>query len=223
MNALTQKDYHTGNIDKYQSGRPFVTKRLDYFFDCLAKLIALIEPPYVLSIGCGEGLDLKNIFERSNAGFLYTCGLDLKLDALQMANKILASFRFDVIQGDLHHLPVKLDKFNMILCLEVLEHLQYPGLILNELSQHFKGYCLFSVPNEPFYRLTRMLLFRRNIRQLGNHPEHLNQWSRAGFIHYLKEFFIIDQVVTPYPWTAVLCHTRVSFRCDAGVSTGLLN
>ena len=208
MSAVATRDCQTGNLDKYRCDRGFATRTLGNFFDSLVELILWARPTYVLNIGCGEGLDMKNIFKRANVDFAYSCGLDLRLEALKMAEKMLADSHFDAIQGDLYHLPFKLGKFDMILCLEVLEHMQRPEQLLSELSQRYSGHCLFSVPNEPCYRLTRLLLFRRNIRRFGDHPEHLNHWSTDGFIRLIRKHFTVDQVMAPFPWTAVLCHNK---------------
>lgn len=201
------EDSTTTNYQKYQVDHPFVVKRIERFFDDLVRLIALSGPLRVLDLGCGEGFDLKNICERS-AGSFYCCGLDLNSKALRVAQRLLRAFRFDAVEGDIHNLPFKLDGFDAILCLEVLEHLEHPEAVVREISRHYNGYCIFSVPNEPLYRLTRMLLFRKNVRQLGNHPEHVNHWSKRSFARLVGRYFAIDQIATPFPWTIVLCHSR---------------
>lgn len=208
MGTFKLADNQTGNLAKYQSDLPFAVTRLDDFFNAIAGLIAVVTPSVVLNVGCGEGLDMKSIYDRLDARFAYGCGLDLRVEALKMASRVLIPYKFDVLQGDLYHLPLSLARFDLILCLEVLEHLSCPEQLLSDLSQRYSGHCLFSVPNEPAYRLTRLLLLRRNIRQLGNHPDHRHHWSKGGFARLMSEFFTVDQVVDPFPWTAVLCHSR---------------
>ncbi|MFQ6101260.1 MAG: class I SAM-dependent methyltransferase [Anaerolineae bacterium] len=208
MDTVKTRAYQTTNLSKYQCDHPFVIERVGDFFDSLIELVALVEPSYVLDIGCGEGFDIKNVCERGEISLAHCCGLDMNLRALKMAQELLIAFPFDAIQGDIHHLPLKLDRFDIILCLEVLEHLECPEGVLREISRHYSGYCVFSVPNEPLYRLTRLLLFGRNIRQLGDHPEHVNHWSRSGFVRLIGKHFVIDRVVTPFPWTIVLCRRR---------------
>ncbi len=207
MNVGTIEDSKTTNYDKYTSNHPYVVERIGRFFGDLARLIALVEPMSILSLGCGEGFDLKSICEKS-PGSPYCCGLDLNPGALRVAQELVRNFQFDSIQGDIHHLPFRLDRFDTVLCLEVLEHLEHPEAVMREISQRYNGYCVFSVPNEPLYRLTRMLLFRLNVRQFGNHPDHINHWSKRSFAQLVGQYFVIDQVTTPFPWTMVLCHSR---------------
>lgn len=203
---IETNEYSSTNINKYQCQHPFASKRIGRFYDSLIKLIALVRPACILNTGCGEGFDTKIVCEKVNSA--YCCGLDLNSDALKMAQELLTTFRFDAVQGDIYRLPFKLNRFDIVLCLEVLEHLKYPERVLREISRHYNGYCLFSVPNEPLYRLTRLLVFRANIRQLGDHPEHLNHWSKSRFTRLIRRYFTIDQTVTPFPWTIVLCHNK---------------
>lgn len=199
--------YSSTNINKYQCNHPFVVNRIANFFQNLLKLIVLLKPFNILNIGCGEGFDIKNIYQKGKMNFECCC-MDLNFDALKMTKKLLCHLPFHAINGDIYYLPFKLDSFDLILCLEVLEHLAFPEKALDELSRHFNGHCIFSVPNEPLYRLTRMLLFRQNVRQFGDHPEHLNHWSKNKFARLIKKYFIIDQIITPFPWTIVLCHKK---------------
>ena len=108
--------------------------------------------------------------------------------------------------GIADYLPLDLGRFELILCLEVLEHLRWPERVLLDISNRFKGACIFSVPNEPLYRLTRMLLLHRDLRHFGNHPEHLQNWSSRDISRLLNRYFTIDRVIRPFPWTVVLSH-----------------
>jgi len=162
----------------------------------------------IISLGCGEGFDLKYIFTQKSNNMRLSCGLDLELQALQMAGRSLKPYPFSAICGDLYHLPLRFHHYDLILCLEVLEHLATPEKALREIAQYAKGHCIFSVPHEPFYRLTRMILFKLNITRLGNHPDHLNHWSRKSFGDLINKYFIVDEIIPSFPWTIVLCHSN---------------
>lgn len=201
----------TTNLNKYRSTHPFAVSRISHFFDELTRLIKLASPRYVLNVGCGEGFDVKNLGER-NADLAYCCGLDLNPQALKVAQELSFPFRFDAIHGDAYRLPLRLDGFDMILCLEILEHLRHPEAVLMEIAQRHDQYCVFSVPNEPFYRLTRLLILRKNVSRLGDHPEHVNHWSRRSFTRLVSRHFTVDEIATPFPWTIVLCRKKGAIR-----------
>ena len=198
----------SSNLEKYQCQHAFAKIRILRFYDTLSKLISSIKPRKIISLGCGEGFDIRNICSRKGVEIEYYCGLDINMSSLEIGRKELNSPGFDAIMGDLYNLPCRLSKFDLILCLEVLEHLLFPEKALREIAQNANAYCVFSVPNEPLYRLARMLVFKKNIRQFGNHPEHMNHWSAIGFKRLLGRYFRVEKVETPFPWTIVLCSSR---------------
>jgi len=197
--------YSSSNVSKYRYTHPFVRERLEGFFRTVSILMSRLDSKNILSLGCGEGLDLRRIYDGSPNRADGYWGLDLNVDALRMSVTVLGDVPFRAICGDVANLPVKLQKFDLILCLELLEHLLNPRGVIEQISRQYIGYCIFSVPNEPLYRLTRMLLFRQNIRYFGNHPEHMNHWSAAAFQRLLAKYFRIDKVEKSFPWTVVLC------------------
>jgi SAM-dependent methyltransferase len=178
------------------------------FFDAVIDLMQEVRSEKMLNIGCGEGFDIKHICEHKCSTIQQYFGFDLNIEGLRIARNMLPHLQFDAVCGDICHLPFKLDRFDLILCLEVLEHIRCPERVLKEITRQFNGHCILSVPNEPLYRLTRMVLFRLNIRDLGNHPEHLNNWSKNSFSRLIEKYFVIDQVITPFPWTIVLCRKK---------------
>lgn len=134
MDTSKTRDYQTTNLNRYQGDHSFAVERIGNFFDNLIRLITLVKPAYILNIGCGEGFDIKNVCEKGKIDLAYCCGLDLNSEALKMAQELLTTVRFDAIQGDIYHLPFKLSRFDIVLCLEVLEHLKYPERALREIS-----------------------------------------------------------------------------------------
>ncbi len=52
------------------------------------------------------------------------------------------------------------------------------------------------------------MVYKRNIRRLGDHPEHLNHWSKNGITRLISKYFTIEQVVAPFPWTIVLGRSK---------------
>ena len=206
MNKINK--HTSSNLDKYNCTNSFAVKRIANFYDNIIKLVSHVKHSNILSVGCGECFDVQSILDSSKIKYEYCCGFDLNLDSLKMARKTMTHLRLDVINGDIDHLPFKLNKFDIIFCLEVLEHLTNPDNVLKEIHHNFNGYCVFSVPNEPLYRLTRAFIYRLNIKELGNHPEHLNNWSKRKFSRLIKKYFEIDQIIASFPWTIVLCHSK---------------
>jgi ubiquinone/menaquinone biosynthesis C-methylase UbiE len=203
-----QKEHSSSNLNKYECTHLFAVNRITNFSNYLQKLIMRVKHSRILDLGCGEGFDIKNIISTNKIDFEFCCGLDLNYESLRFSRDAISGASFHVVNGDVRYLPFKPREFDLILCLEVLEHLDDPDKVLEEISRQSIDFCIFSVPNEPLYRLTRMIVFRQNIRQLGNHPEHIHNWSKRAFVQLLEKHFSVDHVFTPFPWTVVLCHSK---------------
>ena len=75
-------------------------------------------------------------------------------------------------------MPFEDDSFDLVLCLEVLEHVPEPGAALAELARVCCGRIVLSVPDEPWFRLGS-LARGKYLRGLGDHPEHSTTGTRA--------------------------------------------
>ena len=58
----------------------------------------------------------------------------------------------EILQGSLYEIPFDRDQFDLVLCLEVLEHLEDPGSALDELARTGRSDVVVSVPYEPWFR-----------------------------------------------------------------------
>ena len=114
-------------------GVPFVFTRLTYL-NVMRDLqdITPIKNKKILDIGCRFGLYTLN-FAKSNL----TVGLDISLSHLISANKKkLALSNF--VLADATQLPFKDEYFDMVLCLDVIEHIPTPQLLLWEIKRVLK-------------------------------------------------------------------------------------
>lgn len=200
-------DKYSSNYSKYESTHPFAVRTMSRFLHTVSSLILELKCGFILNAGCGQSLDFYHLSKIKEFEFDVCVGVDVNIHALYLAKIITKNMNCYYINGDIYQLPLNLGKFQLFLCLEVLEHLRWPELLLEDISNRFKGSCIFSVPNEPLYRLTRMLLLRKDLRRFGNQPEHLQNWSSMGFRRLLGRYFTIDRVLRPFPWTVVLCHS----------------
>ena len=82
--------------------------------------------------------------------------------------------------ADVRHLPFPNNSFDLVLCLEVLEHLLDSTQGLHELLRVARDHVLVSVPHEPFFRGANFLR-GKHLRALGNDPEHLHTYGGRAF------------------------------------------
>jgi hypothetical protein len=93
--------------------------------------------------------------------------------------------------------------FDLVMMLEVLEHIPEPAQMLPILERLTQRYLLLSVPWEPFFRGLNFLR-GKHVRDFGNDPEHVNHWGRRAFLRFVEGRFRVVEVPMVFPWTMVL-------------------
>jgi len=120
------------------------------------KILRLVPPgATVLELGCATGLFSELLREQGCSVF----GVEIDEDAAQMAGRHCS----DVVVGDLDvltGLPWSEDSFDVVLCMDVLEHLKNPRRLLHMVRRYLKdtGKLVVSVPNVANYGVRLMLL-----------------------------------------------------------------
>jgi 2-polyprenyl-3-methyl-5-hydroxy-6-metoxy-1,4-benzoquinol methylase len=137
-------------------------KRSDYYSTERSEIIDLA-PDFsysVLDIGCGTGATL-NLLKKTGRCSL-TTGLEISKSATEIAAALVDHvFCVDVEQGGV---PDSLGRFDLILMLDVLEHLKDPWSFLQSIvANHLKpdGKIIVSLPNAQHLSLVVPLLLGR--------------------------------------------------------------
>jgi len=187
----------SGNYKKYTSKNPLMGIVISKFMKDLSETIAPLEDlNSIIDIGCGEGF-IINCLNRPDI-----TGVDISKKALNIAKQKNPECNF--CTGSVYDLSFKKNSFDLVIATEVLEHLENPEKALQEIKRISKNYCLFSVPNEPYFR-TMNLLRGKNLTRFGNDIEHVQNWSSREFVKLAKTYFDVVEVKKPFPWTMVLC------------------
>lgn len=188
----------TGNhYDKYGAGNPLSRLLLSRFLDTLDDLLPTVAPARVLEVGMGEGEILRHLHRRWPQADL--TGVDLWDDDLRSHWVDLPA---TAVATDARRLPFPDDSFDLVLAIEVLEHVERPGLALAELARVGSDRVIVSVPREPVWRIANMAR-GSYLRDLGNTPGHINHWSSRGFRRFVGGVLDIDETAQPFPWTMV--------------------
>jgi ubiquinone/menaquinone biosynthesis C-methylase UbiE len=109
--------------------------------------------------------------------------------------------------ADVHHLPFPDNSFDLVLCLEVLEHVPDSRLGLRELLRVARDHVLVSVPHEPFFRGAN-LLRGKHVQALGNDPEHLHNYSGRAFRRLVADQAEVMYHGYSFPWQIALLRNR---------------
>jgi SAM-dependent methyltransferase len=160
----------------------------------------------VLDIGIGEGLCLERVLRTDGPGTGHglpapdptvVAGIEYRLDKARVAARQLPAV--DVGVGDAGMLPFPDRIADLVLCIEVLEHLPTVVPAVAELARVTRGRCVVSVPWEPWFRLGN-LGRGKNVGRLGNDPEHLHAFTPGRLRRTLERSFATVRVVPVFPW-----------------------
>lgn len=190
----------TTNFNKHTNTNPVQQYLINKFYKQVFSLLKPLKIDSILDAGCGEGFTLVKL-KRAKIGRKVQ-GIDTSADAIKLAKKHYPNLPID--KGSVYDLPYKDSSFDLVIATEVLEHLDDPSKALSELKRVASRYVLLSVPNEPLFTIANFLR-GKYLKNLGNHPEHINHWSKGEFRNFVKKSGLrVSTVKTPFPWTIVL-------------------
>ena len=158
----------------------------------------------MLDAGCGEGFGLEQLY-RHNPSLTFVGG-DISLEALVWGRANL-NYQGSLTNLNLHHLPFPNNSFPLVVCLEVLEHLPEPVIGVQELARVSSEYVLMSTPHEPLFRGVNFLR-GKHVRDLGNDPEHLGNFSGRAFRGMVGNVVDIVWHGYSFPWQIALGRKR---------------
>jgi 2-polyprenyl-3-methyl-5-hydroxy-6-metoxy-1,4-benzoquinol methylase len=188
-----------GNWQKYQSNNPLQRFLIHHFLDAVVSLIQPLDVSTILDAGCAEGFVSHRLLK--DHPHAKVIGVDVDQNALSRGRKLHPEITFK--PGDVTSLPFKDRSFDLVICNEVLEHLPHADKALYELQRVARHYCLFSVPNEPFFRLSN-LLRGKNISRLGDDVDHWQHWNTFAFRKLVDCYVQPLASSYPFPWQIIL-------------------
>ena len=206
MHELSKAAYGSarpgGNIyDKYGSGNPITKYLMAGFFAALDESLP-DQVETVLEVGVGEGEVLHRLVGRFNPRL--AVGIDLPGGRLR-PHWIDRDLRGLEASGE--SLPFADKSFDLVVGLEMLEHVTNPERVLGEIVRVAAGRVVLSVPREPLWRLMNMGRFTY-LSAWGNTPGHIHHWSSKQFTELVSGYLSVTQVRRPLPWVMVAGRPR---------------
>lgn len=189
----------TYNYLKHTSKSKFRQWTIENLNNALVKKLKTLNISSVLDAGCGEGFILERL--RKECVAEKYLGIDGSSIAIKLGKVLFPNIKFE--KHNIYKLPMKNDSYDLVMCTEVLEHLEKPDKALKELIGVSKKYLALSVPNEPFFSL-KNLIVGKNIRKFGSSVEHINWWTSRAFLKFVaRENVKVIGVCHPFPFTLV--------------------
>jgi SAM-dependent methyltransferase len=175
------------------------------FCDALETLAIGTGAREVHEVGCGEGELLLRLARRG----LRARGSDISDAVIDEARRRAGAAGLDVAfrVAPIEALDAGRDSAELILCCEVMEHVDDPDAALEIVAGLASPWAIVSVPREPLWRALNLGRLRY-MRHLGNTPGHLQHWSRRSFLRFLERRLEVVDVRSPVPWTMALCRSQ---------------
>jgi len=195
-----------GNVyDKYGTSNPIARRLMRGFEGAFVELVEATGAAAVHEVGCGEG-HLAVLLSRRVPSVRAS---DFSRQVIEEARRLTApsGAEIEFLVADVYDLDPGRHGAELVVCCEVLEHLERPQEALERLAALARPWLLVSVPWEPLWRVLNIAR-GKYLAAAGNTPGHLNHWTRRGFLRLLGRHVDVVEVRTPLPWTMALCRAR---------------
>jgi ubiquinone/menaquinone biosynthesis C-methylase UbiE len=162
----------------------------DPWYKMVMKMLKPVFPDFsgkqVLEVGCGLGVFCINIAKQNGQ----VTGFDISKNALLKAKELSAQFnvkdKTEFIIGDARYLPFVSKSHDLIVCSEVLEHIENHQLAFHEFARlaDQSGYVCITVPN-----LLSSLFFEIIFFKIMGQPKFVQRFlyvEKEYIFHYYK-------------------------------------
>jgi ubiquinone/menaquinone biosynthesis C-methylase UbiE len=203
MNGPAETPNVVGNFyDKYGSKNPIERMLMDGFLRAVTGFYDRVAPATVLEVGCGEGRLAQHLVSRGARPQRFVA-CDLELTAVASGLDPLIELR----EASIYELPFEDASFDLVVCCEVLEHVDAPGRGLAEVSRVARRGAIVSTPREPLWRVMNMMR-GKYLRSLGNTPGHVQHFGRRALERLVGTSLRVVDSRGPVPWTVILGEPR---------------
>lgn len=160
-------------------------------YNSIMNLMGDVTNKKVLDAGVGEGLFLSTVSTTEKVG------IELSRIRVRRAKELFPNLKIQV--GDVRNMPYNDNSFDLIVCSEVLEHVDGYEKAIEEFKRCLKpnGYLILSFPNEFTVSLGRLLLLKFPIHEI----DHVNSIKPKDIEKLLgKEYKSLNVPSIRYPF-----------------------
>lgn len=171
--------------DKYKKGTEKVHSYKIKLLDFLSK-----EKSKVLDIGCGSGVMAEKIKLLGHD----VEGIDISEEAIEKLKEKNIDGKVVDVNKDL---PFKDASFDIVWCSDLIEHVQSPGFLLDEIHRVLKkdGILLLTTCNSAYFIFRLMHLFGQTCSEI-QHPYHFHFFSLRSLKKLLtsRKFKVLERL-----------------------------
>lgn len=197
---LEESTLPVGNYyDKYNNSNRVARIVIHRFINNFTELAKLTKAKTILEIRAGSG-EVSNKLINELKPNIY---ISSEISSKWIKDKKCKTKSDLWISASSFNLPFKDKSVDLVVAPEILVHLANPKILLQEAHRVARKYILASVPQEPIWRLLR-IVNGAYLLELNGSPCFVQHWSKRKFINLMSSVGKIIAVRTPLPWTLVL-------------------
>lgn len=190
----------TGNYySKYETNNIIEKYLVERYKKTLNGLIKSISANSIYEVGSGEGEIINFISKIKDFKLILGSDIDRKLLSQNSLNYPNSYW----ILNKAEQLPIKENSIELVIVCEVLEHINSPESFLEECKRINAKYYIFTIPNEPIWRILNMMRFKY-LKNLGNTPGHINHWSKLEIKKLVSQYLDLQNIFFTQPWIFIL-------------------
>ena len=159
----------------------------------------------IIDLGCGEGITLERLIKQFPGRNIQ--GIDILPENVAICETLHLPARL----GDVYALDCQDSSQDVVLFLEVLEHLPEPENAIREINRILRpgGRVLILFPNDRMFFFSRLITFR--FREAFYDPGHVRQWTVADVTRLVSSshFQLVDFKVMPFYFWGISLHGLV--------------
>ncbi len=183
MTVPTADAHDSRNLARYATTSRLYQWHTHAFHERVAEWAQRAAPATMLDAGCGEGFGTGFLADRMPGTTVE--GIDVSPGAIAYATERFGE-RVEYQVGSVYELPYPDDSFDLVLCSEVLEHLDRPEDAVRECARVARKHVLLTVPLEPYFDALNKIARRVGV---GGDPGHVNFWTREGWAEFVGRQF----------------------------------
>lgn len=172
----------------YETGNPLVNYLVKLRLNGILRRIG--EQDTLLDAGCGEGYTTSKFAKRCRK----VTGVEIVPERVDKAKRVAKEFgvfkKTIFLCSDLFELDARVkEKFDVVVCSEVIEHVEKPKLLLEVLKRRLKnnGKLIITYPNETILQIGRKIMFYGNAKKMERKTDHKISLSEKVFREMAEE------------------------------------
>lgn len=157
-----------------------------------------------IDIWCGKWF-ITNYIQKYIDTNGWGLGIDISPEKIHFSQNIFPDTKY--MLQDTQSIEKNGDIFDLVVCTEVLEHLDHPEDMLTVCKNLSTKYVLISVPSEPYFSMASLITWK-NISRRGTTPDHKKKYNKKSLSRFLHMHLSWREITVSTRWFWLLAYCK---------------